>query len=111
MSTKLPIIRNYLLTWVQTYPIITITINLKSLLQGLKKLHPADINAALIKSGTNQTIIAEGLGISHVSVSHVIYGRSTSLRVANAIAKATGLTIQQLWPGRYLPRRKMRNAA
>ena len=74
-------------------------------------MHPADINAALIKSGTNQTIIAEGLGISHVCVSHVIYGRSTSRRVAEAIAKATGFSLQQLWPGRYLPRRHMRKAA
>lgn len=75
-------------------------------------MHPADINAALIKSGTNQTIIAEGLGITHVSVSHVIYGRSTSIRVAEAISKATGLSIQQLWPGRYLPRRsQLRKAA
>ena len=74
-------------------------------------MHPADINAALIKSGTNQTIIAEHLGISHVSVSHIIHGRSTSRRIAEAIAKATGLTIQQLWPGRYLPRRHQRLAA
>lgn len=74
-------------------------------------MHPADINAALIKSGNNQTIIAERLGVSHVSVSHVIYGRATSRRIADAIAKATGLTIQQLWPGRYLPRRQLRKAA
>lgn len=74
-------------------------------------MHPADINAAIIKSGNNQTIIAERLGVSHVSVSHVIYGRATSRRIAEAIAKATGLTIQQLWPGRYLPRRHLRKAA
>lgn len=64
-------------------------------------MHPADINSALIKKGTNQTIIAEGLNISNVAVSHVIHGRSTSKRVAEAISKATGISINKLWPGRY----------
>jgi len=64
-------------------------------------MHPADINSALIKKGTNQTIIAESLGISHVAVSHVIRGRSTSKRIADAVSKATGISVDKLWPGRY----------
>lgn len=74
-------------------------------------MHPADINAALIKAGTNQTIIAERLHVSQVMVSHVIHSRSTSRRIALAIAKTTGLSLQQLWPGRYLLRRHLRKAA
>jgi len=74
-------------------------------------MHPADINAALIKSGTRPAHIAEKLGVSNVCVSHVIYGRTTSRRIAEAIAKASGFSLQQLWPGRYLPRRHMRKAA
>ncbi len=71
-------------------------------------MHPADINAALIKCGTNQTQIAERLGVTQSTVSYVIWGRVRSRRVAHAIAKATGLPVDQLWPGRYgyAPRRR-----
>lgn len=74
-------------------------------------MHPADINAALLKKGTNQTIISESLGISHVAVSHVIHGRSTSQRIAEAVSKATGISVAKLWPGRYPRQTRQKLAA
>jgi lambda repressor-like predicted transcriptional regulator len=75
-------------------------------------LHHADINAALIKAGFNQSVIAEELDVSNTSVSLVIRGLSTSRRIANAISKATGLPVEKLWPGRYEPSHsKKRRAA
>jgi len=64
-------------------------------------MHPADINAALRKAGSNQARIAEQLRISGNAISNVIYSRMTSYRVANAIAKVTGLSVNTLWPGKY----------
>lgn len=64
-------------------------------------MHPADIKASLEKAGTNQLKIAKALAISDTAVNHVIYGRSTSRRVAELISIKTGKTISELWPGRY----------
>ena len=64
-------------------------------------MHPADIKAALQKAGSSQVEIAEECNVSANSVSHVIYGRSTSRPIATAISKKTGLSLDELWPGRY----------
>jgi lambda repressor-like predicted transcriptional regulator len=80
-------------------------------LEKSKTMHRADIRAALIKAGKNQTVIADELGVSDNAVSLVISGRATSRRIANAIAKATGISIYRLWPGRYVNRRQFRRAA
>jgi len=74
-------------------------------------MHPADIRAALNKSGKSQTQLAEELGVSDNAISLVIHGRSKSFRIARAISKITGLSVHILWPGRYTPRRQMRKAA
>ena len=65
-------------------------------------MHPADINASLIKSGTNQTKIAKMLGVTQMCISHVIYGRSKSRRIARAISDVTELPLSKLWPGKYI---------
>jgi len=64
-------------------------------------MHPADIKAALEKAGTSQIKIATALELSESAINHVIYGRSTSRRVADLIASKTGLPLSKLWPGRY----------
>lgn len=64
-------------------------------------MHPADIKAALQKSGSNQTRIADQLHISYNAVSSVIYGRMKSRRVALAVSEATGIPVEKLWPGKY----------
>lgn len=64
-------------------------------------MHPADINAALRKAGSNQACIARQLKISDNAISNVVHGRMKSRRVAEAIAKATGLTLNVIWPNKY----------
>jgi len=64
-------------------------------------MHPADIKSALEKSGGSQIEIARTCKVSDVAVNHVIYGRSTSRKIANAIANKTGIPLTRLWPGRY----------
>jgi lambda repressor-like predicted transcriptional regulator len=34
-------------------------------------------------------------------VAHVIMGRSSSRKIARAIARTLGLTLDDIWPGRY----------
>jgi lambda repressor-like predicted transcriptional regulator len=70
-------------------------------LRGGDTMHPADIKAALEKAGSSQIKIAKALKVSDTAVNHVIYGRSTSRRIADLISKQTGLPLSQLWPGRY----------
>lgn len=64
-------------------------------------MHPADIKSAIEKAGSSQAAIARALEKSDVAVNHVIYGRSSSRAVAEHIARLTGLSLDELWPGRY----------
>lgn len=64
-------------------------------------MHSADIKAALKKAGKTQTAIAAELGITVVTVHLVIEGRVRSERVAKRISKITGLSIDEMWPGKY----------
>lgn len=64
-------------------------------------MHPADIKAALEKADSSQIEIARICQVSDTAVNHVIYGRSTSRRIADAIAQKTGKSLSELWPGRY----------
>jgi len=69
-------------------------------------MHPADIKAALEKADSSQIEIARICDVSDTAVNHVIYGRSTSRRIADAIAKKTGKPLSELWPGRYDDKRQ-----
>ena len=64
-------------------------------------MHPEDIKAAIRKSGSTSAEIAYALGVSRTVVSYIIHGRSNSARIARRICEVTGLTAEQLWPGRY----------
>lgn len=64
-------------------------------------MHPADIQAAIRKTGSNQAEIAARLGLTEAAVSLVIHSRSKSRRIADAIADITGLSLKKLWPGVY----------
>ncbi len=74
-------------------------------------MHPADIQAALIKSGYSQARIASDLEVSHNAVSLVIHGRTKSARIAKEIAKLTKIPLNVLWPGRYVTREQLKKAA
>jgi lambda repressor-like predicted transcriptional regulator len=67
-------------------------------------MHPEDIKAAIRKAGSSQIAIARKLGVSDVAVNHVIYGRSTSRRIADEISRVTKIPLSKLWPGRYEPK-------
>jgi lambda repressor-like predicted transcriptional regulator len=73
-------------------------------------MHAADINAAMIKAGTNQTKLAAQIGVDQSLVSLVVHGKSRNPRVAAAIANATGLPIERLFPSRH-PQAPSRTAA
>ncbi len=65
-------------------------------------MHWADIIAAIQKSNSSLTAIADQEGVSQATVSKVIRGHRTSHAVAYAIAAITNIPTEQLWPGRYL---------
>jgi lambda repressor-like predicted transcriptional regulator len=65
-------------------------------------MHPADIKAALAKRGSSQAKIAAAAKVSRAHVSYVIQGRSKSRRVAELISQVTGISIDRLWPGKYI---------
>jgi lambda repressor-like predicted transcriptional regulator len=67
-------------------------------------MHPEDIKAELRKAGSSQTRIARTLKVSHTTVAHVIHGRTKSRRIALEIARVTGKSLDDLWPGRYPPK-------
>lgn len=64
-------------------------------------MHPEQIKAAIRMKGTTPSAIADDLGISRTTVSHVIRGNGVSERVAKRIAEVTGLSVNELWPGKY----------
>lgn len=64
-------------------------------------MHPADIQSALKKRGITLTDIGNSIGVSKCSISNVMHGRTKSLRVATAIAKLTGRSLDELFPGQY----------
>jgi lambda repressor-like predicted transcriptional regulator len=62
---------------------------------------PAEIHAELKKNGFISSDVARALRVSRMSVSNVINGKGKSRRIAEAIAKLTGKTTDELWPGFY----------
>lgn len=60
-----------------------------------------DIKYALQKANVSQADIARQCGVSKVTVGYVVAGTTTSRRIASAISAATGLPMDQLWPGKY----------
>ncbi len=65
-------------------------------------MHWADIIAAVQRAGTTLSAIAKQEEVSVNTVSAVVRGNKTSHPVAYAIAAVTGLTTEQMWPGKYL---------
>jgi lambda repressor-like predicted transcriptional regulator len=70
-------------------------------------MHPAQIKAALEMAGHTQASIARsvtgrsGGAVSSAAVHHVVRGLSQSRVIALRISEVTGLTVAELWPGRY----------
>lgn len=60
-----------------------------------------DVIAEIKKAGTTQRSIAARLKVTPQTVSGVIHGHTTSLRVAKAVARTIGRQIDEIWPARY----------
>lgn len=74
-------------------------------------MHPADINALIIKKGLNQRKIAAHFGVSRAHISQVVHGKYSARRIALYISKVTGRPVSELWPGRYDKQQARRRAA
>lgn len=64
-------------------------------------MHPADIKASLTKAGCRQFQIARQLKVTQPAVHLVIKGQTKSRRIATAISRVTGISVKDLWPGKY----------
>lgn len=56
------------------------------------------IKIALLKHNISQAAIARGLGITRVQVNQVIHGRLRTPYVREAIARACGLPVEEVFP-------------
>lgn len=61
-------------------------------------MHPEDIKAAMRKNGVKPSDLARHLGVSQMSVSNTLRGRTKSRRIAEAIAKVVGRPVAEIWP-------------
>jgi len=61
-------------------------------------LTPSDIKIAMLRIGISQSEIAEALNEERASVSGVINGRRTTRSIREAVAKAIGKPIADVFP-------------
>lgn len=64
-------------------------------------MHPADIKALIEKADSSQADIARDCKVARTTVNKVIYGLTSSRRIAERISTITGESLETLWPGRY----------
>jgi lambda repressor-like predicted transcriptional regulator len=70
---------------------------------------PYRLKQKLKKHGISQFELARQLGVTRQAVNHVVLGRRKTERIRQAIAKALGLEVANIWPER--PKKKGRKAA
>jgi lambda repressor-like predicted transcriptional regulator len=59
-----------------------------------------EIKIQLLRAGKTQASIARELGVNRSFVNNVIKGHRSTMRVREAIAKAVGKRVDELWPSR-----------
>lgn len=64
-------------------------------------VHVAFIKAELSRAGYTQRKVAHELGVTPTMVNYIIKSRFQNRMIADFIAGKTGLTLEQMWPGRY----------
>ncbi|MEW6707407.1 MAG: helix-turn-helix domain-containing protein [Pseudomonadota bacterium] len=71
-------------------------------------MHPEDIKAAIRKQGHTLASVAASLRarfhdapVTRGAVTRVVQGELKSRRIAQEIARITGRTVRELWPGKY----------
>lgn len=60
-----------------------------------------DIKQRLKSVGSSFSKVARELGVTHTTVTTVSMGYRTSAKVQNGIARALGVSPDELWPDRY----------
>lgn len=61
-------------------------------------MNPTEIKILLLRAGITQTSISQNLGVTLGFVNQIITGRRHTRRVREAIAKAVGRRVDELWP-------------
>lgn len=64
-------------------------------------MHREELKARLRLSGSSLAEVARELGITKQTVNTVVSGRSRSRRIEEAIAQKLGMSLEEVWPGRY----------
>jgi lambda repressor-like predicted transcriptional regulator len=64
-------------------------------------MHPEDVKAVSGKTVALKRQSPRGLGVTPTTVNLVLYGKSTSQRVAKRIAAVSGYAPADIWPGKY----------
>lgn len=71
-------------------------------------MHPEDIKAAVRKQGHTLASVAASLRgrsldapVTRGAVTRVVQGEVKSRRIAQEIARITGCSVRELWPGKY----------
>lgn len=72
------------------------------------KAHAIWLQFELRKRGYTQAALAKLIGVHHATVNNVLHGRHPSHRVAEKVAELIGRPIQELFPGRYVYRPRLR---
>lgn len=61
-------------------------------------MKPQKIRALMVEKKITSADIARELGVSHVSVHGVIYGKWPSRRIAEAVARRLNLPLEKVFP-------------
>lgn len=59
---------------------------------------PLEIKIELLKAGISIRQLARQEGVSHTAMSYTIHGVNKGLRLRQAIARALGKRIEDIWP-------------
>ena len=59
---------------------------------------PLEIKIELLKAGISIRQLARQEGVSHTAISYTIHGVNKGLRLREAVARALGKHLEEIWP-------------
>jgi lambda repressor-like predicted transcriptional regulator len=59
---------------------------------------PLEIKIELLKAGISIRQLARQEGVSHTAISYTIHGVNKGLRLREAVARALGKRLEEIWP-------------
>jgi lambda repressor-like predicted transcriptional regulator len=59
---------------------------------------PLEIKIELLKAGISIRQLARKEGVSHTAMSYTIHGVNKGLRLREAVARALGKSVEEIWP-------------